>query len=616
MEEELYQLKNETLLLKIERDGALHEVNKSLALLRDLSQEMDKLQTSIENGVLRTSELEIELGSCGKALQASHEFLSNHSHIVNGISSSGISSDDASIKEANERAFRAETHLNEVAADFKLALERANEAASSMESNYKVKIHTYEAEIVDLSEQCLSFQKELESVIIEKNELVEEERKKIEIATASSSSIRIELESALQLANERVAVAESLVENERINFEEKFSQLLSASAAAEALRMSERDTIEGLLSSTEGSLLATEAKLHQKELQIESLQKEMEDLKALTKEQLETLKSSFEKEMNTILKSKQDIFDEALFNASNEKALLEDKIKSQSIQHINIVNDFKSQLRGLKEAEIDIQQRAARAIAASAQVARAAQEEARSIKTSTSLAAEVRHLAASHREHIKAGGASGTVKNNQTITLLGSKSSQQVSSQTPVQKAISTATNVKSEDASKLTTSSSLPFTTVVQDLNKSTVSVQPPLTPSSSFSSSSTTISAASTVSAVSTPTSTSTSATLSGKESSGVVVAPLKNSATLTKAVSPISSKTLDESTAPPKPSTTSVAKPATQSDISSSLESSKISTTSGQSKRTTTAPTTTDSVNPTLSSVTKKPTWSEKQKLKSQT
>ena len=138
---------------------------------------MDKLQTSVENGVLRTSELEIELGSCGKALQASHDFLSNHSQIVNGVN--GITSgnigatfvsSDAAIKEANERAFRAETHLTEVAADFKHALERANTAAEAMESTYEVKIRAYESEIVDLSEQCLSCQKELESVRKEKNE--------------------------------------------------------------------------------------------------------------------------------------------------------------------------------------------------------------------------------------------------------------------------------------------------------------------------------------------------------------------------------------------------------------------------------------------------------------
>jgi len=461
---EVIQLQKKMDLLRVDRDESYHLLNRSIQLLQDLSREMDNLQSSVENGVLRTSELEAELGSCGRALNDAHAFLQSAS---SGGGGSAASSTDKggnkalggggggavsfmvvdALKEANDRAFRAETHLSEVAEDFQKALERASEAAIAMESRYEAKMKQCETEVVDLTGQCASLRDEVISVRSlneslqanlkndreEKERVISEEKRLTEealnAAEASSLARRTELEEALRIAEERAFLATSALDTQRVEYEEKFSQLLSAAASSEALRMAERDNLEGLLSSSEGSLLATEAKLRERESQLqgtrETLETTLEQLNVLretSRIQLEAVKGECEKEMNTILKSKQIAFDEAIFNATNERAFLEDKIKSQALLHANAISELKGQLKAQKEAEADLQQRAARAIAASAQVARAAQEEARNVKTNVSLAAEVRHLAASHRENNKTGGSGQASK----TAVLSAKSSSQV----------------------------------------------------------------------------------------------------------------------------------------------------------------------------------------------
>jgi hypothetical protein len=461
---EVIQLQKKMDLLRVDRDESYHLLNRSIQLLQDLSREMDNLQSSVENGVLRTSELEAELGSCGRALNDAHAFLQSAS---SGGGGSAASSTDKggnkalggggggavsfmvvdALKEANDRAFRAETHLSEVAEDFQKALERASEAAIAMESRYEAKMKQCETEVVDLTGQCASLRDEVISVRSlneslqanlkndreEKERVISEEKRLTEealnAAEASSLARRTELEEALRIAEERAFLATSALDTQRVEYEEKFSQLLSAAASSEALRMAERDNLEGLLSSSEGSLLATEAKLRESESQLqgtrETLETTLEQLNVLretSRIQLEAVKGECEKEMNTILKSKQIAFDEAIFNATNERAFLEDKIKSQALLHANAISELKGQLKAQKEAEADLQQRAARAIAASAQVARAAQEEARNVKTNVSLAAEVRHLAASHRENNKTGGNGQASK----TAVLSAKSSSQV----------------------------------------------------------------------------------------------------------------------------------------------------------------------------------------------
>jgi len=441
------QLINRLELLKIDRDNSYSLLSQALRLLQDLSREMDHLQSSVENGVLRTSELEAELGSCGRALNDAHAFLSSQSSekgAGNGGNSGGVSFMVAdALKEANDRAIRAETHLSEVADDFKKALERASEAATVMESRYEAKVRQCEEEVVDLTSQCTSLREEVNSVRSLNESLHTDLYKDREEKDANQSLLKIELESALRAAEERAFAASAALETQRIEFEEKFSQLLSAAASTEAMRMSERDSLEGMLSSSEGSLLATEAKLRERDVQLEHAREALdiatEQLSALresSRRQLEVMKGECEREVNEVIKSK----DEAIFNASNERALLEDKIKSQSMQHAIALNDLKGQLKAQKESEVELQQRAARAIAASAQVARAAQEEARSIKTSTSLAAEVRHLAASHREHVKSGvkasGVNGSV-------LISSKPSPQVTAKATTSKVKSPVDPVK-----------------------------------------------------------------------------------------------------------------------------------------------------------------------------
>lgn len=436
------QLNNQLGLLKIDRDG-YSLLSQALRLLQDLSREMDHLQSSVENGVLRTSELEAELGSCGRALNDAHAFLrsqSSESGAGNGGTSSGVSFVVAdALKEANDRAIRAETHLSEVANDFKKALERASEAAADMESRYEAKVRQREEEVVDLTCQCTSLREEVNSVRSLNESLHTDLYKDREERDTNQSILKIELETALHAAEERASAASAALETQRIEFEEKFSQLLSAAASTEAMRMSERDNLEGLLSSSEGSLLATEAKLRERDVQLEHAREALdiasEQLSALresSRRQLEVTRSECEKEIHEVIKSKQAAVDEAIFNASNVQALLEDKIKSQSMQHAIALNDLKGQLKAQKESEVELQQRAARAIAASAQVARAAQEEARSIKTSTSLAAEVRHLAASHREHVKSGAKSSSGVTGSV--LISSKPSPQVTAKATTSK--------------------------------------------------------------------------------------------------------------------------------------------------------------------------------------
>jgi hypothetical protein len=443
MDDMNFQQEGELKLLKIDRDNGYSLLSQALRLLQDLSREMDHLQSSVENGVLRTSELEAELGSCGRALNDAHAFLrsqSSESGAGNGGTSSGVSFVVAdALKEANDRAIRAETHLSEVANDFKKALERASEAAADMESRYEAKVRQCEEEVVDLTCQCTSLREEVNSVRSLNESLHTDLNKDREERDTNQSFIKIELETALHAAEERSSAASAALETQRIEFEEKFSQLLSAAASTEAMRMSERDNLEGLLSSSEGSLLATEAKLRERDVQLEHAREALdiatEQLSALresSRRQLEVMRSECEKEIHEVIKSKQAAVDEAIFNASNVQALLEDKIKSQSMQHAIALNDLKGQLKAQKEAEVELQQRAARAIAASAQVARAAQEEARSIKTSTSLAAEVRHLAASHREHVKSGAKSSSGVTGSV--LISSKLSPQVTAKATTSK--------------------------------------------------------------------------------------------------------------------------------------------------------------------------------------
>ena len=204
MDDMNFQQEGQLELLKIDRDKGYSLLSQSLRLLQDLSREMDHLQSSVENGVLRTSELEAELGSCGRALNDAHAFLrsqSSESGAGNGGTSSGVSFVVAdALKEANDRAIRAETHLSEVANDFKKALERASEAAADMESRYEAKVRQCEEEVVDLTGQCTSLREEVNSVRSLNESLHTDLNKDREERDANQSILKIELETALHVA--------------------------------------------------------------------------------------------------------------------------------------------------------------------------------------------------------------------------------------------------------------------------------------------------------------------------------------------------------------------------------------------------------------------------------
>ena len=610
MDDMNFQQEGQLELLKIDRDKGYSLLSQALRLLQDLSREMDHLQSSVENGVLRTSELEAELGSCGRALNDAHAFLrsqSSESGAGNGGTSSGVSFVVAdALKEANDRAIRAETHLSEVANDFKKALERASEAAADMESRYEAKVRQCEEEVVDLTGQCTSLREEVNSVRSLNESLHTDLYKDREERDTNQSILKIELETALHAAEERASAASAALETQRIEFEEKFSQLLSAAASTEAMRMSERDNLEGLLSSSEGSLLATEAKLRERDVQLEHAREALdiasEQLSALresSRRQLEVMRSECEKEIHEVIKSKQAAVDEAIFNASNVQALLEDKIKSQSMQHAIALNDLKGQLKAQKEAEVELQQRAARAIAASAQVARAAQEEARSIKTSTSLAAEVRHLAASHREHVKSGAKSSSGVTGSV--LISSKPSPQVTAK-------ATTSKVKTPID---------PVKPIAADLTSAPPSsVPPPSPPPQPLVSAIVPIAAA-----VSKPSPVSISATPAPVAASAaspivssVVSAPVTAAA---PAATPSKSITPAVATVPPAPAvdkTAVLSKPTSTAAIAKTVEPSATNA-KGTTSLSGTALPTPINVATSTSVAPKKLTWSEMQKLKAQ-
>lgn len=615
MDDMNFQQEGQLELLKIDRDKGYSLLSQSLRLLQDLSREMDHLQSSVENGVLRTSELEAELGSCGRALNDAHAFLrsqSSESGAGNGGTSSGVSFVVAdALKEANDRAIRAETHLSEVANDFKKALERASEAAADMESRYEAKVRQCEEEVVDLTGQCTSLREEVNSVRSLNESLHTDLNKDREERDANQSILKIELETALHVAEERASAASAALETQRIEFEEKFSQLLSAAASTEAMRMSERDNLEGLLSSSEGSLLATEAKLRERDVQLEHAREALdiasEQLSALresSRRQLEVMRSECEKEIHEVIKSKQAALDEAIFNASNVQALLEDKIKSQSMQHAIALNDLKGQLKAQKEAEVELQQRAARAIAASAQVARAAQEEARSIKTSTSLAAEVRHLAASHREHVKSGAKSSSGVTGSV--LISSKPSPQVTTKATTSK-VKTPIDPVKPIAADLTSAppSSVPLP-------------NPPSPPPQPLVSAIVPIAAAATKHSpvsISTPPAPVTASAASPIVSS-VVSAPVTAAA---PAATPSKSITPAVANVPPAPTvdtTAALSKPTSTAAIAKTVESSATTAKGTTSLSGTALPTPINVATDSSTSVApKKLTWSEMQKLKAQ-